>query len=71
MEQEKLWVSIKTTSFNKHLTICLSTACETNENIWNYIKLLNIKGILSTKIVIFSYPKLFSFSILTFIEWKI
>jgi hypothetical protein len=27
-----------------------------------------IKGILSTKIVIFSYPKLMSFSVLTFIK---
>jgi hypothetical protein len=29
------------------------------------------KGILSTKIVIFSYPKLLSFSILTFIKWRL
>ena len=31
----------------------------------------NLKGILSTKIVIFSYPKLLSFSILTFIKWRL
>jgi hypothetical protein len=30
-----------------------------------------IKGILSTKIVIFSYPKLLSFSVLTFIKWRL
>ena len=30
-----------------------------------------LKGILSTKIVIFSYPKLLSFSILTFIKWRL
>jgi hypothetical protein len=29
------------------------------------------KGILSTKIVIFSYPKLLSFSVLTFIKWRL
>ena len=29
------------------------------------------KGILSTTIVIFSYPKLLSFSILTFIKWRL
>ena len=32
---------------------------------------MGIKGILSTKIVIFSYPKLLSFSILTFIKWRL
>jgi len=32
------------------------------------IILRKIKGILSTKIVIFSYPKLLSFSVLTFIK---
>ena len=30
-----------------------------------------VKGILSTKIVIFSYPKLLSFSVLTFIKWRL
>ena len=30
-----------------------------------------LKGILSTKIVIFSYPKLLSFSVLTFIKWRL
>jgi hypothetical protein len=30
-----------------------------------------IKGILSTKIVICSYPKLLSFSVLTFIKWRL
>jgi hypothetical protein len=29
------------------------------------------KGILSTKIVIFWYPKLLSFSVLTFIKWRL
>ena len=32
---------------------------------------VNFKGILSTKIVIFSYPKLLSFSVLTFIKWRL
>jgi hypothetical protein len=32
---------------------------------------LIIKGILSTKIVIFSYPKLLSFSVLIFIKWRL
>jgi hypothetical protein len=32
---------------------------------------MGIKGILSTKIVIFSYPKLLSFSVLTFIKWRL
>ena len=31
----------------------------------------NIKGTLSTKVEIFSYPKLLSFSILTFIKWRL
>ena len=31
----------------------------------------SLKGILSTKIVIFSYPKLLSFSVLTFIKWRL
>ena len=30
-----------------------------------------LKGILSTIIVIFSYPKLLSFSVLTFIKWRL
>ena len=30
-----------------------------------------LKGILSTKIVIFSYPKLLSSSVLTFIKWRL
>jgi MFS superfamily sulfate permease-like transporter len=30
-----------------------------------------LKEILSTKIVIFSYPKLLSFSVLTFIKWRL
>ena len=32
---------------------------------------LLFKGKLSTKIVIFSYPKLLSFSVLTFIKWRL
>jgi hypothetical protein len=32
---------------------------------------MHLKGILSTKIVIFSYPKLLSFSVLTFIKWRL
>jgi hypothetical protein len=31
----------------------------------------SLKGILSTTIVIFSYPKLLSFSVLTFIKWRL
>ena len=42
----------------------------------NYIFTINspilyFKGILSPKIVIFSYPKLLSFSMLTFIKWRL
>ena len=33
--------------------------------------MMNLKGILSTKIVICSYPKLLSFSVLTFIKWRL
>ena len=33
-----------------------------------FMHLTSFKGILSTKIVIFSYPKLLSFSVLTFIK---
>ena len=33
--------------------------------------ILNIKGILSTSCVIFSYPKLLSISVLTFIKWTL
>jgi hypothetical protein len=32
---------------------------------------MDFKGILSTKIVIFLYPKLLSFSVLTFIKWRL
>jgi hypothetical protein len=39
------------------------------EWIFNVMQLILVKGILSTKIVIFSYPKLLSFSVLTFIKW--
>ena len=31
----------------------------------------NLKGILSTSCVIFSYPKLLSISVLTFIKWRL
>jgi hypothetical protein len=34
-------------------------------------KKILLKGILSTTIVIFSYPKLLSFSLLTFIKWRL
>ena len=43
----------------------------------NYLQLIlvktkwQIKGILSTTIVIFSYSKLLSFSVLTFIKWRL
>ena len=33
--------------------------------------ILPLKGILSTTILIFSYPKLLSFSVLTFIKWRL
>ena len=36
-----------------------------------FLFLCEFKGILSTKIVIFSYPKLLSFSVLTFIKWRL
>ena len=40
---------------------------------WRSILIMKIcfKGILSTKIVFFSYPKLLSFSVLTFIKWRL
>ena len=39
---------------------------------WCYFrKLETFKGILSTTIIIFSYPKLLSFSVLTFIKWRL
>jgi hypothetical protein len=46
--------------------------------IVHYLKFYNfsqishlLKGILYTKIVIFSYPKLLSFTVLTFIKWRL
>ena len=39
--------------------------------IYLLLKFIVLKGILSTKIVIFSYPKLWSFSVLTFIKWRL
>ena len=41
-----------------------------NDQISQNVYLI-LKGILSTKIVIFSYPKLLSFSVLTFIKWRL
>ena len=38
---------------------------------FNYIYGYLIKGILSTSCVIFSYPKLLSISVLTFIKWRL
>ena len=43
--------------------------CVFKSHLWNSFCL--IKGILSTKIVIFSYPILLSFSVLTFIKWRL
>ena len=39
--------------------------------IYRVSEWLLFKEILSTKIVIFSYPKLLSFSVLTFIRWRL
>jgi hypothetical protein len=39
--------------------------------IENTLNKFSIKGILSTKIIMFSYPKLLSFSVLTFIKWRL
>jgi hypothetical protein len=38
---------------------------------WFLVVYVYVKGILSTTIVIFSYPKLLSFSVLTFIKWRL
>ena len=38
--------------------------------IWSDVR-VDIKGILSTSSVIFSYPKLLSISVLTFIKWRL
>jgi hypothetical protein len=38
---------------------------------WKRCLTLYFKGILSTTIVIFSYPKLLSLSVLTFIKWRL
>ena len=40
-----------------------------HQSVFKHI--LNIKGILSTSCVIFSYPKLLSISVLTFIKWRL
>jgi hypothetical protein len=46
-----------------------TNAISAYHHLWLFIFLFDhIKGILSTKIVIFSYPKLLSFSVLTFIK---
>jgi hypothetical protein len=40
----------------------------------DFLKIVSFKafkGILSSTIVIFSYPKLLSFSVLTFIKWRL
>ena len=36
-----------------------------------FVLFYSFKSILSTKIVIFSYPKSLSFSVLTFIKWRL
>ena len=46
------------------------------QSIWNHIFYFGevfvlLKGILSTSCAIFSYPKLLSISVLTFIKWKL
>jgi hypothetical protein len=45
-------------------TECYRLVCVTSDTLW-------LKEILSTTIVIFSYPKLLSFSVLTFIKWRL
>jgi hypothetical protein len=51
--------------FSKHTVVQCINGTDMNFSI------MQIKGILSTKIVIFSYPKLLSFSVLTFIKWRL
>ncbi len=41
-----------------------------NFELWNFY-FFYFKGILSTSCVIFSYPKLLSISVLTFIKWRL
>jgi hypothetical protein len=48
----------------------LCSPCEPHSLIWRP-HFSQLKGILSTKIVICPYPKLLSFSILTFIKWRL
>ena len=52
-------------------SICLIMVLNATLNNISVISLWLLKGILSTKIVIFSYPKWLSFSVLTFIKWRL
>ena len=59
-------------SSNKEGLICWYKSITANFRKFVLTKFqVNIKGILSTSCVIFSYPKLLSISVLTFIKWRL
>ena len=45
--------------------------CHRRLQYWKNMQSCEFKGILCTKIVIFSYPKLLPFFVLTFIKWRL
>ena len=56
---------------NNHLLFTDSAVIMTCVGFYLVFSCLCVKGILSITIVIFSYPKLLSFSVLTFIKWRL
>ena len=68
-----LWVKIKKINIFYHFPQyeSLRIVLYHYDLCWFLVVYVYVKGILSTTIVIFSYPKLLSFSVLIFMKWRL
>ena len=66
------WLMHKINKRDDHISVLFKRlSSQSKQTTIIFITRMLLKGILSTKIVIFSYPKLLSFSVLTFIKWRL
>jgi hypothetical protein len=66
------WLMHKINKRDDHISVLFKRlSSQSKLTTMIFITRMLLKGILSTKIVIFSYPKLLSFSVLTFIKWRL
>ena len=64
------WIMLSISNQRKYITVHMQYSPCWSKIYFNISLLFLLKGILSPKIVIFSYPKWLSFSVPTFIKWR-